>query len=175
MKNEIKDKWIKPLTCYLFKVWLFWKKVTIFRKNLKIDNYSYRLKNKTRQNKELKYRQKNIVCLVDLLGKIYTSRIEFLTIFEYLVLIEPFGSVSISERPVVNSDYFQIKLLNSFGLPKKAIKNYENYHFILCVNKNVMIFIVPIYKSKKGCNPLLIEYLNKNSNSKESLIATNYI
>ena len=37
------------------------KKVTIFRKNLKIDNYSYRIKNKTRQNKELKYRRKNIV------------------------------------------------------------------------------------------------------------------
>ena len=27
-------------------------------KNLKIDNYSYCIKNKTRQNKELKYRQK---------------------------------------------------------------------------------------------------------------------
>ena len=37
------------------------KKVTIFRKNLKIDNYSYRIKTKTRQNKELKYCQKNIV------------------------------------------------------------------------------------------------------------------
>ena len=52
LKNEmcwaIKDKWIKRLTCYLFKVWLFWKKVTIFRKNLKIDNYSYCIKNKTK-------------------------------------------------------------------------------------------------------------------------------
>ena len=105
------------------------KKLLFFKKDLKIDNYSYRLKNKTGQNKELKYRRKNIVCLVDLLSKIYTSRVEFLTIFEYLVLIEPFGSVSISERPVVNSDYFRPKLLNSFGLSKKAIKNYGNYHF----------------------------------------------
>ena len=111
------------------KFGFFGKKVTIFRKNLKIDDYSYRLKNKTGQNKELKYRRKNIVCLVDLLSKIYTSRVEFLTIFEYLVLIEPFGSVSISERPVVNSDYFRPKLLNSFGLSEKAIKNYGNYHF----------------------------------------------
>ena len=111
------------------KFGFFGKKVTIFRKNLKIDDYSYRLKNKTGQNKELKYRRKNIVCLVDLLSKIYTSRVEFLTIFEYLVWIELFGSVSISERPVVNSDYFRPKLLNSFGLSKKAIKNYGNYHF----------------------------------------------
>ena len=26
----IKDKWIKGLTCYLFKVWLFWKKIYCF-------------------------------------------------------------------------------------------------------------------------------------------------
>ena len=37
------------------------KKVTIFRKNFKVGNYSYRIKNKTRQNKELKYLRKNIV------------------------------------------------------------------------------------------------------------------
>ena len=42
----IKDKWIKGLTCYLFKVWLFWKKNTVFRKNLKVDNYSYCIKPK---------------------------------------------------------------------------------------------------------------------------------
>ena len=36
------------------------KKVTIFRKNLKIDNYVF-VKNKRRRNKELKYRRKNIV------------------------------------------------------------------------------------------------------------------
>ena len=48
------------VTCSKFG--FFGKKVTIFRKNLKIDNYSYHIKNKTRQNKELKYRQKNIVC-----------------------------------------------------------------------------------------------------------------
>ena len=42
----IKDKWIKGLTCYLFKICLFWKKITIFRKNLKIDNYSYCIKPK---------------------------------------------------------------------------------------------------------------------------------
>ena len=34
----------------------FWKKVAIFRKNLKIDNFLYSIKNKTRQNKELEYR-----------------------------------------------------------------------------------------------------------------------
>ena len=66
LKNEmcwaIKDKWIKRLTCYLFKVWLFWKKVTIFRKNLKIDNHSNCIKIKTRQNKELKNCRKNRVC-----------------------------------------------------------------------------------------------------------------
>ena len=73
MKWAIIDKWIKRLTCYLFKVWLFWKKVTIFRKNLKIDNYSYRIKNKKRQNEELKYRRKNIVCLRSFLGKFIQS------------------------------------------------------------------------------------------------------
>ena len=39
------------------------KKVTIFRKNLKIDNHSNCIKIKTRQNKELKNRPKNIVWL----------------------------------------------------------------------------------------------------------------
>ena len=86
-----------------------------------MDNYLYRINNKTGQNKELKYRRKNIVlCLVDLLDKTYTSRIEFLTIFEYLVLIEPFGNVSISERPEVNSDYFRLKLLKQFWTFKKS-------------------------------------------------------
>jgi len=64
LKNEkcwaIKDKWIKHLTCYFFKVWLFWKKVTTFRINLKIDNHSNCIKIKTRQNKELKNCRKNI-------------------------------------------------------------------------------------------------------------------
>ena len=36
--------------------------LAFLEKNLKIDNYSYRIENKTRQNKELKYRRKNIVC-----------------------------------------------------------------------------------------------------------------
>ena len=99
----------------------FGKKLLSFKKDLKIENYSYRLKNKTGQNKELKYRRKNIVlCLVDLLDKTYTSRIEFLTIFEYLVLIEPFGNVSINERPEVNSDYFRLKLLKQFWTFKKS-------------------------------------------------------
>ena len=40
----------------------FWKKVAMFRKNLKIDNFLYSIKNKTRKNKELKYRQKNSLC-----------------------------------------------------------------------------------------------------------------
>ena len=44
------------------KFGFFWKKVAIFRKNLKIDNFLYSIKNKTRQNKELKYCRKNIVC-----------------------------------------------------------------------------------------------------------------
>ena len=39
----------------------FWKKNIIFRKNLKIDNFLHSIKNKIRQNKELKYRRKNIV------------------------------------------------------------------------------------------------------------------
>ena len=38
----------------------FWKNVTIFKKNLKIGNFSYNIKNKTRQKKELKYHRKNI-------------------------------------------------------------------------------------------------------------------
>ena len=41
----------------------FGKKFTVFIKNLKVDNYLFVLhKAKTRQNKELKYRRKNIVC-----------------------------------------------------------------------------------------------------------------
>ena len=43
---------------------IFGKKVAIFRKNLKIDNFLYSIANKTRQNKELKYRRKNIVWTV---------------------------------------------------------------------------------------------------------------
>ena len=43
------------------KFGFFGKKDTILKKNLKIDNYSYLIKNKTRQNKELKYHRKNIV------------------------------------------------------------------------------------------------------------------
>jgi hypothetical protein len=39
----------------------FGKKDGIFRKNFKIDNFLYCTKNRTRQNKELKYRQKNII------------------------------------------------------------------------------------------------------------------
>ena len=51
------------LTTYS-KFGFFGKKVTIFiKKNFKIDNCSYRIKNKTRQNKELKYRRKNICSL----------------------------------------------------------------------------------------------------------------
>ena len=38
----------------------FGKKVAIFRKNVKNENFEWH-KNKTRQNKELKYRRKNIV------------------------------------------------------------------------------------------------------------------
>ena len=38
------------------------KKVTISRKNLKMDNFSYSIKKQSKQNKELKYRRKNIVC-----------------------------------------------------------------------------------------------------------------
>ena len=41
----------------------FWKNVVIFRKNFKNDNFLNGIKNKTRQNKELKYRRKNIVWL----------------------------------------------------------------------------------------------------------------
>ena len=37
------------------------KKITVFRKNLKVDNYLYCIK--PRQNKELKYRRKNLVCV----------------------------------------------------------------------------------------------------------------
>ena len=39
----------------------FSQEIAIFRKNLKIDNFLYSIKNKTRQNKELKYRRKNLV------------------------------------------------------------------------------------------------------------------
>ena len=38
----------------------FWKKVAIFRKNLKIDKFLDSIKNTTRQNKELIYRRKNM-------------------------------------------------------------------------------------------------------------------
>ena len=38
----------------------FWKKVAIFRKNFKNDNFLNGIK--TKQGKELKYRRKNIVC-----------------------------------------------------------------------------------------------------------------
>ena len=40
----IKDKWIKGLTFYLFKVWLFEKKILFLEKNLKVDNYLYCIK-----------------------------------------------------------------------------------------------------------------------------------
>ena len=40
----------------------FHKKLLFFRKNLKIDNFLFSIKHKTTQNKELKYRRKNIVC-----------------------------------------------------------------------------------------------------------------
>ena len=36
--------------------------MAIFRKNFKNDNFLNGIKNKTRKNKELKYRRKNIVC-----------------------------------------------------------------------------------------------------------------
>ena len=48
------------------KFGFFGKKVTIFRKNLKIDNHSSCIKIKTRQNKELKNRRKNIVWSISL-------------------------------------------------------------------------------------------------------------
>ena len=41
--NQVSDMF---LTQYL----AFWKKVAIFRRNLKIDNFSNSIKNKTRQN-----------------------------------------------------------------------------------------------------------------------------
>ena len=41
----------------------FWKKVAIFRKNLKINNFLYGIKTKQDKKQELKYRQKNIVCI----------------------------------------------------------------------------------------------------------------
>ena len=41
----------------------FHKKLLFFRKNLKIDNFLFSIKHKTTQNKELKYRRKNIVWL----------------------------------------------------------------------------------------------------------------
>ena len=57
--NQASDMLLIPSLAFLEK------KVTIFRKkNLKIDNYSYRIKNKRRQNKELKYRRKNIHSLL---------------------------------------------------------------------------------------------------------------
>ena len=56
--NQVSDK--LPIQSLAFLE----KKITAFRKNLKIDNYSYCIKNKTIQKKELKYRRKNIVCLV---------------------------------------------------------------------------------------------------------------
>ena len=40
----------------------FHNKLLFFRKNLKIDNFLFSIKHKTTQNKELKYRRKNIVC-----------------------------------------------------------------------------------------------------------------
>ena len=39
----------------------FHKKLLFFGKNLKIDNFLFSIKHKTTQNKELKYRRKNIV------------------------------------------------------------------------------------------------------------------
>ena len=39
----------------------FGKKIAIFRKNFKNDIFLNGIKNKTRQNKELKYHRKNIV------------------------------------------------------------------------------------------------------------------
>ena len=39
----------------------FHKKLLFFRKKLKIDNFLFSIKHKTTQNKELKYRRKNIV------------------------------------------------------------------------------------------------------------------
>ena len=47
---------MNQVTFWLFQVWLLVKKVTIFRKNLEIDNLPY--KTTERQNKELKYHQK---------------------------------------------------------------------------------------------------------------------
>ena len=44
------------------KFGFFSQEVAIFRKNLKIDNFLFSIKHKTTQNKELKYRRKNIVC-----------------------------------------------------------------------------------------------------------------
>ena len=45
------------------KFGFFSQEVAIFRKNLKIDNFLFSIKHKTTQNKELKYRRKNIVCM----------------------------------------------------------------------------------------------------------------
>ena len=42
------------------------KKVTILRKNLKIDNILYSIKKQSKRNKELKYRRKNIVWVVSI-------------------------------------------------------------------------------------------------------------
>ena len=43
--------------------YFFGKKDTILRKNLKIDIFLYSIKKQSKQNKELKYRRKNIVWL----------------------------------------------------------------------------------------------------------------
>ena len=43
------------------KFGFFSQEVAIFRKNLKIDSFLFCIKHKTTQNKELKYRRKNIV------------------------------------------------------------------------------------------------------------------
>ena len=51
------------------------KKVAILWKNLKIDNFSYSIKKQSKQNKELKYRRKNIVCLPQCL-LFLTSQVE---------------------------------------------------------------------------------------------------
>ena len=46
----------------VIQLWFFGKKLLFLEKNLKIDNFLYSIKNKTRKNKELKYRQKNSLC-----------------------------------------------------------------------------------------------------------------
>ena len=54
----------------------FGKKLLFFRKNFKNDNFLNGIKNKTRKNKELKYRRKNIVwfesqCTINVLHIIF--------------------------------------------------------------------------------------------------------